>query len=457
MADLSEGATPEPRKRSLLGGRRVLGTTGYLLALFPFAMVALTILVTLLATGAGTLVLVVGLPLVSIALLTAQGFGTAERHMLRWTGLPDIPAPEWPSTASGTHWVTRLLAPLRSGRRWVYLIHQMLVGPILSIVSFSLTVIWWSVTLGGLTFWVWQGFLPDKDPDADWPRWIAEHWPLLAGWSSRGVETVLYLVGGAFFAITLPVVVGGLGRAHHAVAGAMLGRWPSDELAALARDEAAARAAAVHAEDAAMRRLERDLHDGPQQRLVRLQLDLAAAERRADAGDTAAAAALAREARVQAGAAVEELRALSRGVAPPLLADRGLTAALAALADDSPLPVAVRLDPAIDEVVAPDVARAVYFIVAEVLTNTAKHAGASRAEVTAEVTGGAAPRLRIGIADDGRGGAAFLPGHGLSGLQERLRGLRGSLTVESPPGGPTRIDAVVPASADASPGTPFSG
>jgi signal transduction histidine kinase len=112
------------------------------------------------------------------------------------------------------------------------------------------------------------------------------------------------------------------------------------------------------------------------------------------------------------------------------------------------LPVSTRLDPQIDLVAGPDVARAVYFIAAEVLTNAAKHSGASAVQLTAEALGGATPRLRIGIADDGAGGAAFVPGHGLCGLRERVRGLRGTLTVESPPGGPTRVAAIVPASMD---------
>lgn len=193
-----------------------------------------------------------------------------------------------------------------------------------------------------------------------------------------------------------------------------------------------------------MRRLERDLHDGPQQALIRLQLDLAATERRALAGDTDQAAAYAREAQQQAKAALDELRALSRGVAPPLLADRGLVAALGSLAEESPLPVRTDLDPMLDEFVPPEVARATYFVVAELLTNAAKHSRANAVEVSARMLWDEPTRLRVAVSDDGRGGAAFTEGHGLTGVQERLHGLRGILTVESPPGGPTRMDVVVP-------------
>lgn len=205
-----------------------------------------------------------------------------------------------------------------------------------------------------------------------------------------------------------------------------------------------------------MRRLERDLHDGPQQRLVRLQMDLAAAERRAAAGDTGEAVAYAREAQHQAKAALDELRALSRGVAPPLLADRGLVAALGALAEESPLPVGTDLDATLDASVPPEVARAIYFVVAELLTNVAKHARATRATVSARVHWDEPARLRVAVTDDGRGGAQLAEGHGLAGLQERLHGLRGTLTVESPPGGPTRIDVIVPLPSAGRPAQPPS-
>ena len=171
----------------------------------------------------------------------------------------------------------------------------------------------------------------------------------------------------------------GLSRGQHAIARALLGRWPSDDLASEARAEAAARTSAVLAESDGLRRLERDIHDGPQQRLVRLQMDLAALERRAAAGDTDAAAELAREAQGHAKAALDELRALSSGVAPPLLQDRGLAAALAAVAAGSALPVKLEVDPAVDAAVPPEVARTVYFVVAELLTNAVKHAAASAA------------------------------------------------------------------------------
>ncbi|WP_228479527.1 sensor histidine kinase [Microbacterium atlanticum] len=430
---------------------RTPGSALYLLAVFVLAMLSLGILAALFWTSVGLLILVVGLPLGVLTLLIARGFGVADRFLLRLTGLPPVAEPEWRRrTDGGNGFWAALTRPVRDPHYWVYLVHGMIVSPILSTVSFALTIVWLSVGLGGLTYWFWGMFLPReaRDGDGDWGRYVADVVPwLFGGWSSWGVEVVLYLLAGIVFTITMPWVLGGLARAHHAVAAAMLGRWSSDDLAAEVRAESAAREAAVHAEDVALRRLERDIHDGPQQRLVRLQMDLAAVERRAEAGEADAAADLAREARGHAKAALDELRALSSGVAPPLLQDRGLAAALEAVAAGSPLPVHVDIDPAIDRAVSAEVARTAYFVVAELLTNTVKHAGASAVTLTAglrRAPNGAPTHLDVWVVDNGRGGATFAPGHGLEGLRERLAGLRGLVVLESPVGGPTSVGAHVP-------------
>lgn len=422
----------------------LLATTGYLLALFPFAWVAFSLILTLFVTAISMIVLIIGAPVLVGTLMIARGFGSTERRMLRWTGRPVIPPPLWPPKDPQASRTSRLTAVLKSGHHWAHLLHQMLVSPILSTVSFSLTVTWWAGALGGLTYWIWQRFLPASSPESDWPGRLADRLMPGAGWTPTTVETILYTLAGIVFAVTLPAVVRGLGLAHYRIARAMLGRWATDDLATEVRAESAARRAAVQAEDSAMRRLERDLHDGPQQRLVRLQMDLAATRRRVDEGDMDQAARLAGEAQEQAQAALDELRALSRGVAPPLLADRGLVTALTGLAAEAAVPVTTRLDPDIDVALDPDVARAVYFMAAELLTNVAKHAHASHAELSACVRWEAPARLRLTVSDDGVGAGAIQPGHGLEGLGERASGLRGALTLESPPGGPTRVDIVIP-------------
>ena len=420
--------------------RSVPGSLAYLIGGFWLSMLALTVLSSVFFTGLGMVILVVGAPIMVGALLAARALAALDQSLLKLTGLPEVVQPTWPVDDPNASGLRNLLTPLRTGHYWSYLLHQMIVQPILSTITFSVAISWVATALGGLTFWMWAWFLPNKED-------------VVGGWISRGlgvtangtlVEALVFLILGVVSGVNLPWVLRGLSRLHHGVASAMLGRWPSDDLVTQVRQESAAREAAIHAEDSAMRRLERDLHDGPQQRLVRLQMDLAAVERRVTDGRHEEAATIAREAGLQAKAALDELRALSHGVAPPLLADRGLVAALTSLAQDSPLTVTTALDPAIDELVEPEVSRALYFVVAELLTNAAKHSGARTASVTTNVRYDEPVRLRLLVSDDGRGGASVVPGHGLAGLMERVAGHRGVLTVESPEGGPTRVEVTVP-------------
>ncbi|WP_254773814.1 sensor histidine kinase [Microbacterium sp. cf046] len=425
----------------------VPGRALYLILAFALAMTAVSVLAGLFWTGVGLLILIVGLPIIMLSLFVARGFGLADRYLLLLTGLPEIAEPEWDRevTRSEGFWAT-ISRPLRNGHYWTYLLHGMIVSPIVSTVTFALTTVWLSVSLGGLTFWFWGAFIPRGDGTGEWGQYVSAAMPwLFGGWSSFTVEVTLYLIAGVIFAVTLPWVMSGLARFQYLIARGLLGRWASDDLAAEARAEAAARTSAVQAESAGLRRLERDIHDGPQQRLVRLQLDLAALERRAAAGDTEAAAELAREAQGHAKAALDELRALSSGVAPPLLQDRGLAAALAGVAAASALPVSLDIDPAVDAAVPAEVARTVYFVIAELITNAVKHAGASAATLKVSLRPGETPpMLDVWVVDNGRGGAHMVPGHGLEGLRDRIAGLRGVLVVDSPLGGPTAVGVHIP-------------
>lgn len=454
MNDNPRALRPRPpvdRTRSGYGQwwARTPGSAAYLILVFVLAMASLGMLAALFFTGVGLIVLVIGVPVIVASLIVARAFGVADRFLLRLTGLPDIREPDWGVVPrGGGGWWTTLTRPLRNGHYWLSLVHGMIVNPIIATLSFAVTVTWLALSLGGLTYAFWGVFVDRLGDGSRWGRYVSEGLPwLFGGWDPFLVQLVLYLVAGVVAAVTLPWVVGGLARGHHAVATAMLGRWTSDDSAAEARAEAAARTAAAQAEDASLRRLERDIHDGPQQRLVRLQLDLAAIQRRAEAGDTQAAASLAREAHGHAQSALDELRALSSGVAPPLLQDRGLLAALDALASANALPVTATLDPTLDAAVSP--ARAVYFLVAELLTNTVKHSGATTVALMAGVIGSPRPGIEVSVSDDGREGAFIDPGHGLAGLRDRVDGLRGSMMVDSPRGGPTRVTIHIPPSTGA--------
>ncbi|HEY3507022.1 MAG TPA: histidine kinase [Actinocatenispora sp.] len=198
------------------------------------------------------------------------------------------------------------------------------------------------------------------------------------------------------------------------------------------------RADATDAQAAELRRIERDLHDGAQARLVAVGLTLGAIERLLDT-DPAAARELLAKTRETSAQALDELRDLVRGIHPPVLSERGLADALRALALDSPLPVEARVT--LSGRLSAPIESAAYFAVAELLTNVAKHAAATRATVTAGYAGGV---LRVTVEDDGRGGAEESAGTGLRGIRRRLGTFDGTLALHSPPGGPTRATLEIP-------------
>jgi signal transduction histidine kinase len=210
----------------------------------------------------------------------------------------------------------------------------------------------------------------------------------------------------------------------------------SAELRARIEELRASRARLVEAGDAERRRLERDLHDGAQARLVALAMKLRLARRKADGAPEVAA--LLDESSADLQASLDELRELARGIHPAVLTDRGLGPALRGLADRAPLPVELVCEPPHDLPAA--VATAVYFVVAEALTNVAKYARAHEAVVRVERADG---RVVVEIADDGIGGAQLGAGSGLRGLSDRVAALDGRLELDSPPGAGTRLRAVL--------------
>jgi signal transduction histidine kinase len=204
------------------------------------------------------------------------------------------------------------------------------------------------------------------------------------------------------------------------------------------RDElAASRVRLVEATDEQRRRVVRDLHDGAQQRLVHAVMTLQLAQgRRADASPELAA--LLDEALDDARAAIDELRELAHGIHPAILTHRGLAAAVDALADRAPVPVDIEIA---EGRYPASVESAAYFVAAEALTNVAKYARATAAHVTASAT---TDRLVLTVEDDGVGGAILAPGRGLSGLEDRVAALGGTLALDSPRGGGTRVRAEIP-------------
>ncbi len=216
-----------------------------------------------------------------------------------------------------------------------------------------------------------------------------------------------------------------------------LGAWREAELTERIDVLEETRAGAVDEQESELRRIERDLHDGAQARLVALGMSLGMAEQKLTEDPDRAGELLA-EARAGAEQALRELRDLARGIHPPVLTDRGLEAALSALADSTPVPVTLNVD--LPERPPAAVETAAYFVAAEALANAGKHAAAQRVDIRIFRAGDV---LTVEVADDGRGGAN-LGGGGLGGLRRRVQALDGRLRVASPPGGPTTILAELP-------------
>ncbi|MET0493524.1 MAG: sensor histidine kinase [Actinoplanes sp.] len=240
--------------------------------------------------------------------------------------------------------------------------------------------------------------------------------------------------------LLLLVVAGGLGRQMARfdswVARRLLGPSAPEALAARLDELARSREQAVTAADAERRRIERDLHDGTQQRLVSLALTLGMA--RADLPEGAARDAVG-QAHQEAKEALAELRGFVRGLHPAVLNDRGLDAALSGLVARLPQPVDLHVDVASR---CPPVIEAIaYFVVSETLTNIARHARAGTVEVKVVRSG---DRLRVTVTDDGVGGAEQQSGGGLRGLAQRAASVDGTLRIQSPPGGPTTVEVELP-------------
>jgi signal transduction histidine kinase len=245
-------------------------------------------------------------------------------------------------------------------------------------------------------------------------------------------------IGLVFLLAVSPWLMRTLSALDGKLAQALIGRSEKGALAARVTQLVTSRQQVVDSVEAERRRMERDLHDGAQQRLVSLAMTLGRAKNRLGDKDPSVRT-LIEEAHAEAMQAIAEIRDLTRGLHPPVLSDRGLDAAISAVAARSPVPVRVTVD--VKPRPSLTIESIAYFVVTEALTNVAKHAGAAKADVRVLRIGDV---LRIEVGDDGQGGADPLLGSGLRGLSDRVAGVDGWLKVVSPPGGPTMLSAEVP-------------
>ncbi len=432
-----DGVTPAPaaprstgRIRRLLRPLVSLRTwkeTLYLVLDLPVGIATFTILVTLLSLGVSLVIVVIGIPILLATICVGRLIGDAERARARaLLGLHTRGRPK--PDLSGNLW-RKCLAIVGDGPGWGGIGYGFAMLP-WGIATFVVAVTGWALALSGLTM-----------PLFGWDQHIEINGTVVDG-AGKAAIIAAGFVGGAVLLIAMPWVVRGLTNADRWMVRNMLAQSREEELATRVSELSVSRDASVDSAAAELRRIERDLHDGAQQRLVALAMDLGLArERLASGADPERAAELVARAHEESKQAIVELRELVRGIHPSVLTDRGLDAALSALAARSPVPVDVEVELAERPPAA--VEAAAYFVVAEALTNVAKHSGASAAWV--RVTERDTPhRVVVEVRDDGRGGARLDAGGGLTGLRDRVLAVEGRLRIASPEGGPTMLVAELP-------------
>ncbi|MER7533631.1 sensor domain-containing protein [Streptomyces sp. NPDC097704] len=402
---------------------------GYVLIGLPLSVFWFAVSVSFVSLGAGLLITFLGVPVLAGTLAMCRGFGAVERARARGLLGLDVAAPEpvRGKTGGAFSWMG---AMLKSGASWRHLLYALLHMP-WAVFSFSVTVALWSWGWCLFTYPLWQWVFP---------AWVGQDGIQLYGdrthafYLDAPFELAVTSLIGFVFVLVGPWVLRGLVSVDRLLVSGLLG--PS-RLASRVTELESDRGVVVDTAAADLRRIERDLHDGAQARLAALAMDLGLAKEKL-AADPQAAAVLVDEAHGEVKLALQELRDLARGIHPAVLTDRGLDAALSAVASRCAVPVSVDVD--LPARPAPAIEGIAYFTVSELLQNVSRHSGARRAWVDVWRT---EDRLMLQVRDDGVGGAEAAGG-GLAGLSERVGAVDGVLAVDSPTGGPTTVTVELP-------------
>jgi signal transduction histidine kinase len=407
---------------------------GFLVALLAGAFVF-----SIGSAGLSTLLAGIGVVLVAIGIEGARVAARIERWRAFYGEPSRPPAHSYKPIRGGTI-LDGLRAEFADESRWRDVVYAAINLPLSAFELFVVGFVWWAA-LALLTSPVWFDAAAARGlgtSDAFGP--LSGHDPLaITIRTAAGVGLLPVAASLSQLVIAL----------HRGVVAGLLCTNAERELRRQVAQLRESRSAVLDVEASELHRIERDLHDGAQQRLVALTIDLGLAAERLEA-DPAAARKLILEGQGQAREALAEIRDLVRGIAPPILVDRGLVAALHSIIGRGPVPTTVVNALGAGARLTPAVERAAYFVASEALANVTKHSGAARCEVRLrreQVTsqdGASAERLVVEVWDDGRGGARLEPGGGLAGLESRVAALDGSLTVASPDGGPTTVRAEFP-------------
>jgi signal transduction histidine kinase len=363
-----------------------------------------------------------------VVFLATPALTAMQRYRLRATAGVDIPPPppiEHRWTKAG------LEAYARSPATWRQLGYHLVAAPVLAAAAAAAVAAWLAgLAATGVYVYAWELAPPSLlTHGTSWPPEFLHRTPIpLDVWLT---------LGGLVLLTAAPRLTAAVAALDAAAARALLGPSRAQELEHQVERLTQTRTGAVDAADAERRRLERDLHDGTQQRLVALAMNLGLARIQARTAEQAQEALA--EAHEDAKAALAELRNLVRGLHPAVLEDRGLDAALSGVAARMAIPVRLTVD--MPRRPSATIEAVAYFVVSESLTNITKHAQASQAEVVVQRAG---DRLHIIVSDDGAGGADPARGTGLAGLAMRAASVDGTFEIASPPGGPTLITVDLP-------------
>ncbi|WP_245180216.1 sensor histidine kinase [Streptomyces montanisoli] len=404
---------------------------GYVLVGLPIGVLLFSYSITMIVFGAGMLITFLGVPILAMALASARGFAAAERARARYLLGLDVgrPQPVRPEKGGLLAWTG---AVLRSGESWRNLLYTLVQFP-WAVFSFVVGVTFWTTGWGLFTFPLWQWVYRSADTGSEMV--------LFSDASGRTVHldaplgNVLACAAGLVLVLMTPWILRGLTGVDRLLVRGLIG--PS-ELVSRVYELESDRGVVVDTAAADLRRIERDLHDGAQARLVALAMELGLAKEKL-AEDPQTAARMVDEAHGEVKTALQELRDLARGIHPAVLTDRGLDAALSSVASRCTVPVRVEVD--LPGRPAAAIEGIAYFTVSELLQNVSKHSGAGGATVDVWRSG---DRLLLQVGDDGVGGAEASAGSGLAGLAERLDAVDGLLVVDSPRGGPTAVTAELP-------------
>jgi signal transduction histidine kinase len=435
--------------RSALGvyaDRRTWGDLLYALIGLPLGIISVVFMITFLSVGFGLAITLVGLPLIALTVVAGRGFGATYRglaHSLLGVSVvaPPIDRPRGPisyvADRTGWRWVLGL-GYLFEKTGWRAILFVFVQFP-LAIIDFTVAVAFWLYGLAALTYVFWRPFLPVQHEHGVAHRGanLGSHYFL-----DTPPRVAAVTVFGLVMVLIAPWAVRGVLFFDRALIRGLLGPTAASLRIRALEDT---RAIAVDDSAASLRRIERDLHDGAQARLVSLAMSLGLAKEELDgAEDSEVALSRVRElvdsAHREAKGTIVDLRDLARGIHPPAL-DNGLPDALQTLTARCAIPTTLHVD--LPQRPSPAIETIVYFCTAELLTNAVKHSGALHASVDVRATSAA---LFVRVGDDGAGGAALARsgGSGLTGLADRVATVDGRLDIASPEGGPTLVTIEIP-------------